>query len=89
MNRSKSIFIRVSDNEKIQIRRCAKKCGLSLSEYIRKVSLGYTPKEMPTDAFYEFYSKLNEVSNGVSSETESKLINLIDEISVRFLEDRR
>ena len=44
---------------------------------------------MPTDAFYEFYSKLNEVSNGVSSETESKLINLIDEISTRFLEDRR
>lgn len=89
MNRSKSIFIRVSDNEKLQIRRCAKRCGLSLSEYIRKVSLGYTPKEIPTEAFYEFYSKLNEVSNNVSSTTESKLLNLIDEISVRFLEDGR
>ncbi|MDD6528277.1 MAG: hypothetical protein PUF31_10830 [Oscillospiraceae bacterium] len=44
--RSKSIFVRVTDREKNKIISKASKCGLTLSEYIRQVCLGYEPKEI-------------------------------------------
>lgn len=44
--RNKSIFVRVTDREKNKIISKANKCGLTLSEYIRQVCLGYEPKEI-------------------------------------------
>ncbi len=44
--RNKSIYVRVTLKEKIKINAKAKKCGFSLSEYIRQVCLGYEPKEI-------------------------------------------
>lgn len=44
--RNKSIYVRVTQKEKIKINAMANKCGLSLSEYIRQVCLGYEPKEI-------------------------------------------
>lgn len=44
--RNKSIFVRVTNREKSKIISKAKKCGLTLSEYIRQVCLGYEPKEI-------------------------------------------
>ena len=44
--RNKSIYVRVTQKEKIKINTKANKCGLSLSEYIRQVCLGYEPKEI-------------------------------------------
>ncbi len=44
--RNKSIYVRVTLKEKIKINAKANKCGLSLSEYIRQVCLGYEPKEI-------------------------------------------
>ena len=44
--RNKSIYVRVTQKEKVKITANANKCGLSLSEYIRQVCLGYEPKEI-------------------------------------------
>ena len=44
--RNKSIYVRVTQREKVKITAKANKCGLSLSEYIRQVCLGYEPKEI-------------------------------------------
>ncbi len=44
--RNKSIYVRVTLKEKNKINAKANKCGLSLSEYIRQVCLGYEPKEI-------------------------------------------
>lgn len=44
--RNKSIYVRVTQKEKIKINAKANKCGLSLSEYIRQVCLGFEPKEI-------------------------------------------
>lgn len=44
--RNKSIYVRVTQKEKIKINAKANKCGLTLSEYIRQVCLGYEPKEI-------------------------------------------
>ena len=42
-NNRKLINIRVTEKEKVQLDRLAQKCGLSLSEYLRKRGLGYEP----------------------------------------------
>ena len=37
---------RVTEKEKLRIENKAKKCGLSVSEYLRKRALGYSPKAL-------------------------------------------
>ena len=42
--KNKNLFIRVSEKEKTIIEQNAKKCGLSVSEYLRQRALGYMPR---------------------------------------------
>jgi len=42
--KNKNLFIRVSEKEKTTIEKNAKKCGLSVSEYLRQRALGYMPR---------------------------------------------
>ena len=60
-SRTQSIYTRVTPAEKQQVERKAKKCGLSVSEYIRQRSLGYAPREIPPDTYYELCRKLDDV----------------------------
>ncbi len=92
--RDKSIYVRVTQNEHTSIRKKANKCGLSLSEYLRKLALGYTPEATPPDAFYQFSSRINMLyslcNDKINNETEIELLKLIDDIRDEFLkEDRR
>ena len=59
----KLINIRVTEKEKAQLDQLAQKCGLSLSEYLRKRGLGYEPGPYLDDRFYAVYTKLCEISN--------------------------
>lgn len=51
--RTLGINIRVTPQEKKRITSHAKKCKLSVSEYLRQLANGYTPKELPNDKIYE------------------------------------
>ena len=51
-NRTFGINIRVSEKEKKRIENYAKKCRLSVSEYLRQLANGHTPNEIPSDNFY-------------------------------------
>jgi hypothetical protein len=59
----KIINIRVTEKEKQTLDSLAAKCGLSLSEYLRKRGLGYEPGPLLDDRFYAVYSKLCDISN--------------------------
>ena len=75
--KSSSIYTRVTPTEKQRIERTAKKCGLSVSEYIRQRCLGYAPRETPPDAYYELCRKLDyvrELGNG------DAILALLDEM---------
>ena len=52
-NRTVGINIRVSEKEKNRIVRNAKKCKLSVSEYLRKLANRYEPRELPNRRMYE------------------------------------
>ena len=58
--RCQSIYTRVTPAEKQKIERTAKKCGLSVSEYIRQRCLGYAPREIPPDTYHKLCGELNE-----------------------------
>lgn len=87
--RTKNIFVRVTEQEKNRIGTNAKNCDLSVSEYLRKRALGYSPRAVLPDAFYVFYEKLCELCNFVdgkiSTDTEEKLLRLIDDIQLALI----
>lgn len=91
--RANSIYVRVTEKEKIRIKNKADKCGLTVSEYLRKRALGYSPKALLPESFYEFSSKLSDlyeqINKGCSTELEEKILSLIDEIQLKLLTPER
>ena len=81
------IEIRVKPKEKGKIKQLAEKCNLSISEYLVQRALGYKPITVLPDVFFDFYNKLCQLDNtvGFTSETENKLLALIDEIHSALL----
>ena len=83
------IELRVTQSEKEKIARLAESCGLSQSEYIRQRTLGYAPRTVLPDVFFQFYQTLcrlcDEVADKVSHETERKLLEVVDEIQQRII----
>lgn len=91
--KTNSIYVRVTEKEKARIQNNAKKCGLSVSEYLRKGALGYSPKALLPETFYEFSVKLGDlyeqIDKGYSSKLEEKILSLIDEIQLKLLTPER
>lgn len=56
--RTVAINIRVTESEKRKLERAAKKCGLSLSAYLRKLGLGKEMQTVSPQSFYEAYRQL-------------------------------
>ena len=77
----KIINLRVTEKEKEQLDRLAQKCGLSLSEYLRKRGLGFAPGPFLDDRFFEAYIKMCEISNlPLKPETEAALTAIFKEL---------
>ena len=78
------IELRVTQSEKKKIARLAESCGLSQSEYVRQRTLGYAPRTVLPDVFFDFYQTLcrlcDEVADKVSPDTERKLLEVVDAI---------
>lgn len=81
------IDIRVKPKDKEKIKKIADKCNLSVSEHVVQRALGYEPRAVLPDVFFDFYNKLCELCNtvGFTPETENKLLSLIDEIHSELL----
>ena len=79
--KDKRVELRLPAKEKEQLEQIAKKCGLSLSEYLRKRGLGYEPGPFLDDRFYAVYAKLCEISNlPLQPDTEAVLIAILNEL---------
>ena len=87
--RANSIYVRVTKKEKIRIENKAKKCGLSVSEYLRKRALGYSPKALLPESFYEFTEKIGILYEALgtlnSTELQAEVLKLLDEIYAKLL----
>ena len=91
MNENKKLInIRLTPKEKEQMESLADACGLSLSEYLRKRGLGYEPRPLLSDGFYQFYSQLCDLCNqSMSACTEAALLELITDIRRELMLPRR
>ena len=65
--RSVGINIRVTVTEKKKVTMLAKKCGLSLSEYLRQRALGYEPGGHPPKEVFDILDKLDEIAESCSA----------------------
>ena len=64
--RSVGINVRVSVTEKRKMTLMAKRCGLSLSEYLRQRALGYEPGGHPPKEVFNVLDKLDEMAESCS-----------------------
>ena len=68
-NRTVGINIRVTVIEKKKVTMLARKCGLSLSEYLRQRALGYEPGGHPPKEVFDVLDKLDEIAEQCSVQT--------------------
>ena len=61
--RSVGINVRVSAVEKKRVTMLAKKCGLSLSEYLRQRALDYEPGGQPPKEVFTVLDKIDEIAD--------------------------
>ena len=65
--RSVGINVRVTVTEKKKVTMLAKKCCLSLSEYLRQRALGYEPGGHPPKEVFDILDKLDEIAENCSA----------------------
>ena len=68
-NRTVGINVRVTVTEKKKVTMLARKCGLSLSEYLRQRALGYEPGGHPPTEVFDVLDKLDEIAEQCSAQT--------------------
>ena len=71
--RSVGINVRVSVTEKRKMTLMAKRCGLSLSEYLRQRALGYEPGGHPPKEVFDGLDKLDEIAESCSPTTSAEI----------------
>ena len=64
--RSVGINVRVSVTEKRKMTLMAKRCGLSLSEYLRQRALDYEPSGQPPKEVFDVLDKIDEMAESCS-----------------------
>lgn len=88
-NKNARIELRVTQSEKMKIARLAESCGISQSEYVRQRTLGYAPRTVLPDVFFDFFQMLcrlcDEVADKVSPDTGRRLLETVDEIQRQLL----
>lgn len=76
--RSVGINVRVSVTEKRKMTLMAKRCGLSLSEYLRQRALGYEPGGHPPKEVFDVLDKLDDIAERCSARDETDIITQTD-----------
>ena len=66
-NRTVGINVRVTVTEKKKVTRLARKCSLSLSEYLRQRALGYEPGGQPPKEVFDVLDRLDEIAENCSA----------------------
>ncbi len=58
-----TITIRLNAKDKEKIKSLAKRCGLSVSQYVKQRALGYEPKGVPPDVLFCLIKKIGALEN--------------------------
>ena len=83
--RTTAINIRVTEGEKRKMETAAKKCGLSLSAYLRKLGLGKEVQATLPQEFYEAYRGLTSLRDNWKSLSEANVNANFNDVVSKFL----
>lgn len=90
MKKENRIAFRVTDLEKKRITVLAQKCGLSISEYVKKRALGYAPQPIIPEAIFLLLEKIGQLQDLTASpEMDAAICTLLKEISDTLLLPRK
>ena len=90
MKKENRIAFRVTDQEKKKITVLAKKCGLSVSEYVKQRALKYAPQPIILESVFLMLEKIGQLQDlAVSPETDYAICALLKEISDALLLPRK
>ena len=78
--RSIGINVRVTVTEKKRVTMLARKCGLSLSEYLRQRALGYEPGGHPPKEVFNVLDKLDEIAESCSPAAGAEIYTCTDRL---------
>ncbi|WP_133968223.1 plasmid mobilization protein [Eubacterium limosum] len=78
-NRRETIQIRVQEEEKNQIITNSKKCGLSISEYLRMLARSYEPKPLPSIQYNEMMELLYDIRYALGDYDAPEAIAVLEE----------
>ena len=88
--RTAGINISVTPEEKKRYTRLAGRCRLSLSEYLRQLANGYTPRELPTESVDWLCDQIEILMQEYDHEDEAfkaELSSRLDELRRLYYED--
>ena len=83
--RTTAIQVRVTEQEKRRMERQAKRCGLSLSGYLRRVGAGKTAVAFPSQRFRDFYRQVNGLRENISVQPIERTAAQLDELAGQLL----
>lgn len=83
--RTTAIQVRVTEQEKRTLERQARRCGLSLSGYLRQVGVGRTVTEVPSQWFHNLYQKINYVRMQLHIQPMERTMAQLDELAGEIL----
>ncbi len=81
-NRTMRLYTRVTPVELKKIRSLAKRCGLSVSEYIRQRALGFAPRELQPEIFYHLVRRIETIYGETRSE---EILSLVKDIRAELI----
>ena len=90
MKKEYRLAFRVTDQEKKRIAVLAKKCGLSVSEYVKQRALGYAPQQIIPESVFLLLEKIGQLQDLTASpEADAAICALLKEISDALLLPRK
>ena len=86
MGKDQRIAVRVTAEEKAKIQRLARRCGLSVSEYVKQRALNFSPEAAPPRVLFAVLEKLGELDGMTASpETDEKLCAVLRKMTEQLL----
>ena len=85
-HRTCAIQIRVTEKEKQHVIRNAHRCGLSVSTYLRKLSLGKEIQSAPPLAFYRVYAQLTQLQQEYPNLSSASIAERLKTISQALMQ---
>ena len=83
--RTTAIQVRVNEQEKRKLERQGRRCGLSLSGYLRRAGAGKQTSAIPSQQFHDLYQQVNSLRQNLGAQPPERTAAKLDELAGQLL----